>query len=389
MVNKLKTDPRYPLFTDMIAAAERRIPKRVAGYFISGADTEAGLAENMAAFQRMRLVPRYGIDVSNVETQVSVFGRTYGAPIGVAPVGYVSAIWPGAERALAAAAARANVPYVNSTYAIESIETIAAIAPGLAWFQLYYFRTMEDTLALAARAAKAGVDVLVLTIDIPVDSKRTRDHRNRLEFPPRVTPSLLWEVARCPAWAMEFLKHPYPVAGNVMPFARDPKGGERAMRELFETIKMRPLTWDEIGHIRKAWPGKFVLKGIQHPADAEEAVRCGADGIIVSNHGGRQLDAAPAPIDSLPLVAQAVDGRATLMLDSGIRSGLDVVKGLVRGASLTFAGRPFVAACAAMGNHAGPDYAMGLFRTEIAAALGQLGLRSATEAIGNRTIEFR
>ncbi len=378
---------RYPLFQDMIARAERRIPKRIAGYFLGGADTEKGLAENVAAFQRIRLTPRYGVDVANRSPRIELLGRTYSAPIGVAPVGYTSAIWPGAERALSAAAQRANLPFITSTYAIEPMEVIAKLAPDVAWFQLYYIQTMETTLRLVARAEAAGIKVLVVTIDIPTYSKRTRDHRNGLEFPPVITPSLLYEVMQKPAWSAGFLRQPYPLAGNLMPYATNPKGGEQAMRELFAATPVHAMSWDEIKTVRKAWPGKMVIKGVQHPDDAEAALAAGADGVIVSNHGGRQLDAAPASIDALPAIAERVGARMTVMLDSGVRSGLDVVKALVRGAQCCFAGRPFVAACAAAGNHGAP-YSMQLFQDEIDTAFGQLGISGPHEVIGDRGREF-
>jgi len=381
---------RYPLFTDMIADVESRVPKRIAGYFLSGADSEGGLAETTAAFQRIRLVPRYGVDLSQSSTAIELFGRTYAAPIGVAPVGYTSAIWPGAERALAQAAQHANVPFITSTFAIERLEQIITFAPDVAWFQLYALTNMATSVDLMARAARSGYKVLVVTIDIPVYSKRTRDYRTGLEFPPRVTPALLAEVARTPRWSLEYLKRSYPLPGNLMPYAADPGGGVAALRELLARTEIRSLTWAELMDLRKAWPGKLVVKGIQHPADAEAAVAAGADGIIVSNHGGRQFDAAPAPIDSLPAVAAAVGSRATVMVDSGVRSGLDVAKALVRGAQCAFAGRAFVAACAAAGNaEVGAQHAMGLFFDETATALGQLGAATPAALIGDRAREWR
>ena len=377
---------RFPLFTDMMVAAQTRVPRRIAGYLLGGADTENGLDETCAAFSRIRLVPRYGIDVSQRSTAVELFGRTYAAPIGVAPVGYASAIWPGSEQALAAAAQAANVPYVNSTFAIEPLESIKRYAPDVAWFQIYYFQSMDTTLALVKRAERAGYHILVLTIDIPTYSKRTRDHRNGLQFPPTLTPALLAEVAMTPVWAAEFLKRPYPLPGNLMPYARNPSGGEAALRDLLGTTSVYAMTWDEVRAVRKAWPGKLVIKGLQHPGDAVIAVDLGADGVIVSNHGGRQFDAAPAPIDSLPAIAEAVGTRATVMMDSGIRSGLDVTKAIIRGAECCFAGRPFVAACAAAGNQ-GADYAMALFQDEITTAFGQLGACGVRDLLRDRIRE--
>ena len=378
---------RFPVFDDMIEAAERRIPRRIAGYLLGGADSERGLAENRAAFQRIQLVPRYGVDLSKLSLAVDVLGQTYSAPIGVAPVGYTGAIWPGAERALAEAAQRSNVPFITSTFAIESLETIIGYAPDVAWFQLYYFKTKGHSLDLIERAKRAGYRVLVVTIDIPVYSKRTRDHRNSLEFPPAVSLSLLAEVARTPVWSAEYLKRPYPLPGNLMRYAANPAGGAAALRELLAQTEIQALSWEALAELRKAWPGKLVVKGIQHPRDAEAAVAAGADGIIVSNHGGRQFDGAPASIDSLPAVAEAVGGRAVVMLDSGVRSGLDVAKALVRGAQCCFAGRAFVAACAAAG-HPGAAHAMGVFQDEIATALGQLGASSPAALRADRTREW-
>jgi len=381
---------RFPLFVDMLAEAERRIPKRIAGYLLGGADSERGMAENCAAFQRVALVPRYGVDLPERSLNVELFGRSYGAPIGVAPVGYTGAIWPGAERALAKAAQAANVPFITSTFAIEPLETIIGYAPDVAWFQLYCFKTMDHSFDLIERAKRAGYRVLVVTVDIPVYSKRTRDHRNGLEFPPSISLALLTEVARTPLWSAEYLKRPYPLPGNMMRYAANPTGGAAALRELLARAEMRAIGWNDLAELRKRWPGKLVVKGIQHAGDAEAALAAGADGIIVSNHGGRQFDAAPASIDSLPSVVAAVGARATVMLDSGVRSGLDVARALVRGAQCCFAGRAFVAACAAAGNaQAGARHAMSLFQDEIATALGQLGAASPAALLGDRTREWR
>ena len=385
-------DPRlmrhFPLFADIMAAAERRIPKRIGGYFLAGADAEIGLAENLAGFERIRLVPRYGVNVANRDASIEIFGRSYAAPIGMAPVGYTSAIWPGAERQLAAEAQRVGLPFITSTFAIEKLETIKAIAPDVAWLQLYYFTNREISMDLIERAKRSGYSVLVLTIDIPVYSKRTRDHRNGMEFPPALSASLIAEVARTPAWAREFLKHPYPLPGNLMPYAKDPNGGSPALTELLARTEILPFTWDDFAAVRKAWPGKLVVKGIQYANDAKAAVAAGADGIIVSNHGGRQFDAAPAPIDTLPEVADAVGTRATVMMDSGVRSGLDIAKALVRGAQCCFAGRAFVAACAAIGEP-GARHAVSLFRDEFSTALGQLGAVSAAELRADPSREWR
>jgi len=381
---------RLPLFTDILEAAYRRIPRRVGGYFLGGADSEGGLAENCAAFQRIRLVPRYGVDLSQRTSRADLFGRTYSAPIGVAPLGYSSAIWPGSEQALATAAQRANVPYITSMFAIEPLDNIIRYAPDVAWMQLYYFKDKQPSLDVIERAKRAGYKVLVLTVDSPVYSKRTRDHRNGMQFPPVVTPSLLAEVAMTPRWSLEYLKRPHPLPGNLMPYTLDPQGGTKALQEFLARTQIEAIGLGEFAEVRKAWPGTLVVKGLQHPKDAEAAVAAGADGIIVSNHGGRQFDAAPAAIDSLPAIVDAAGGKVPVMLDSGVRSGLDVVRALVRGAHFCFAGRPFLATCAAAGDAGrGARHAMGLFHDEIATALGQLGAASPAALRGDRAREWR
>ena len=377
---------RFPLFSDMAPVAGRRMPKRLGDYYLGGADSEVGLGENAAAFDRIRLVPRYGLDVTQRSTGVTLFGRGYAAPIGVAPVGYASALWPGSERALAAAAQRHNLPFILSTYSIETLESIIRLAPDVAWFQLYAYKSRDCTLDLVRRAAAAGYRVLVVTLDIPVYSKRTRDHRNALVFPPDINLELLWELARAPVWTLRSLFRPYPLPGNLMRYATPGQSRDAAVREVLARNSTYALTWEQLAELRGLWPGKLVLKGLQHPEDALRALALGADGIIVSNHGGRQLDAAPAAIDSLPAIAEAVGSRLTVMLDSGVRSGLDVVKACIRGAVCSFAGRAFLGACGALGN-AGAEHAMRLFQSEISVALGQLGLMSPEAARGHREIE--
>ena len=379
---------RYPTFADMERAASRRMPRFIAGYLMGGADAEACLAENRRALERIRLVPRYGIDITAATTRVSLFGRDWAMPAGIAPVGYMDGQWPGSEQALAAAAERAGVPFILSTYAVNSIETVAAIAPTSTWFQLYTFRDEETTLDLVRRAKAAGITVLVITVDIPVYSKRTRDLRNRLEFPPRITPRILAQIAAAPRWALASARRGRPVMGSLMPYARPELSGWKAMTDLMGIEPNFAVTWAFIERVRAAWPGMLVVKGLIDPRDAEEAVGAGADGIIVSNHGGRQLDAAPASIDALPAIVAAVGSRCTVMMDGGIRSGLDVVKGLVRGARMVFVGRPFVMACAAIGSEPGAEFALALLHEEVRNAFGQLGIRSVDEVLGDRSREF-
>jgi isopentenyl diphosphate isomerase/L-lactate dehydrogenase-like FMN-dependent dehydrogenase len=315
-----------------------------------------------------------------------LLGERWSLPVGIAPIGYLDALWPGAETALAAAAAQADIPFVLSTYAVTDLETMAGVNPQ-AWFQLYAFRDEATTLDLVRRARAAGYKVLVVTVDVPVYSKRCRDLRNGLELPPRITPRILAQVARAPIWLVGTVRRGRPLVGSLMAYAPAGMSGWRAAAELMRTEPNFPVTWRFIERIRAAWPDRLLVKGLLDPEDARTAAAIGADGIVVSNHGGRQLDAAPASIDALPAVVEAVGDRIAVMLDGGVRCGLDVVKALVRGAHFVFAGRPFVLAMAAAGARGGA-YAVSLFHAEIVNAMGQLGLTSIAKVRGNRALEF-
>lgn len=364
---------RFPMVADLEKAARRRMPYRLGGYVFGGADSGSSVRENRAAFDRIRLVPRYGVSIKARSTEVELFGRRWAAPIGIAPIGLCNTLWPGAEQALAAAARAANVPFILSTFSGESVDTIGPIAGDSAWFQLYPFRDFATTRDIARRAAAAGFRVLVITLDTPLYSKRPDDYRNGLVFPPRLTPWFLAEIAAAPYWAIGATGRGYPAYGTLLPYAAPGTTRRRALIDLLDAAGLFELTWEEVGLIRKDWQGPLVIKGLQHPDDARRAADLGADGIIVSNHGGRQLDAAPATIDSLPAIVSAVGDRVAVMLDSGIRCGLDVAKALVRGARFTFAGRPFVYAVAAAGNARGADFVIRLLVEELSTALGQLG----------------
>jgi (S)-mandelate dehydrogenase len=367
---------RYPAIADLERRAERRIPKRLSGYVFGGADSGAGMRENRLAFERIQLVPRYGSDVMQRSTNVEFFGRSWGAPIGVSPVGLLGSIWPGAEHALAAAARAARVPFVLSTFSAHALETIAPIAGPSAWFQLYAIGTMDITLDVVRRAQAADFKALVVTLDAPVNAKRPRDIRNGFEFPPRLTPSFLAEIARCPAWATAAWHEGYPAHRSLLPYVPPGQSQAADLAYMQEKLSIFSLTWEQISEIRQLWQGPLIIKGLQHPDDALTAVARGADGLIVSNHGGRQLDAAPASIDSLPAIAAKTGRQTVLMLDSGVRSGLDVAKTLVRGGQMAFSGRSFIAGCAALGANCGARYTMALLAHEVSLALAQLGVQA-------------
>ncbi|MEZ5924744.1 MAG: alpha-hydroxy acid oxidase [Hyphomicrobiaceae bacterium] len=368
---------RFPAIGSFRPAARRRLPRFAFDYLDGACGDEVAARRNCEAFQRIELRPRFGIDVSTVSTQIEVLGRRWSSPIGVSPVGYGNMYWPGAEEAIAAAAQRANVPFVLSTVSIRSLETIAAIAPDVLWFQLYHLADMRLTEDLVRRARAAGVEVLVFTIDLPTTSKRNRDLLNRFTMPFKPGVKFYAGLLRAPAWSLATLRAGLPYPATLVPYG--PPGLSPAeAAAIVDPMLSTVTTWEHVARVRELWPGKFVVKGVVRADDALKAISIGADAVFVSNHGGRQFDAAPASIDVLPDIAAAVGGKVPLLLDSGIRSGLDVLKAVVRGASLVLSGRSFYYGAAALGPRGGP-HALSILHSELLSNMRQMGVTTLAE----------
>jgi (S)-mandelate dehydrogenase len=371
---------RFPTVDDLRRRARWRVPRFAFDFVDGGANEEACVERNRTAFRSVELLPRYCIDTKGGSTEVELFGARYAAPIGIAPMGSPGLMWPGAEEYLAQAAQRARIPFVLATPANVAIERIAEIAPDVFWFQLYRFAHNDHaiTFDLVRRADAAGARVLVPTVDSAGKSKRPRDIRNGVAVPFPITAKTAWQVVTSPAWACSLLRHGMPRTENLVPYA----GPNPTQVSTARTMQLRSggsHTWDELARLRERWKRAFVVKGILHPKDAERAVSLGADGIIVSNHGGRHFDGAPASIDVLPAIVAAVGSRATVMIDSGIRSGLDVVRALALGAKAGFTGRPFVYGLAALGP-VGAAHVVDMFFDEIRTEFIHTGIRSVAEA---------
>jgi (S)-mandelate dehydrogenase len=371
---------RFPTIDDLRRRARRRVPRFAFDFVDGGANDEVCVERNAMAFRAVELLPRYCIDTKGASTEVELFGTRYAAPIGIAPMGSPGLMWPGAEEYLAQAAQRARIPFVLATPANAAIERIAEIAPDVFWFQLYRFPHNDHaiTFDLVRRADAAGARVLVPTVDSAGKSKRPRDIRNGVAVPFPITVKTAWQVATSPAWAWSLLKHGMPRTENLVPYA----GPDPTQVSTARTMQLRSggsHTWDELARLRERWKRAFVVKGILHPKDAERAVSLGADGIVVSNHGGRHFDGAPASIDMLPAIVAAVGSRATVMIDSGIRGGLDVVRALALGAKAGFTGRPFVYGLAALGP-IGAAHVVDMFFDEIRTEFIHTGIRSVAEA---------
>ena len=369
---KIKYDTRYPSIADLKAKAKKRIPNFAFDYIDGAIDEEVGKKRNRESFHEIKLTPRYLTDVTSVDTSTQVFDRRYDIPFGVPPVGLGDMMWPGAEMALARAAQRSNIPYVLSTFSTTLLEDIASAAPDVCWFQLYVPKELDVTKALIARVKEAGFIVLVVTLDIPVGAKRNREVKNDLKLPFIFTPRIVWQSLIHPLWAIEQLRHGTPDFVNVLPYK---KSSDQGLAQFISDFAMPGVTLERIKKIRSLWDGPLVLKGIQYEPNAVDAMNMGVDGIIVSNHGGRQLDAAPSSVESLKSLSSEVKEKMTTMIDSGVRTGMDVLRAKALGAEFAFSGRAFFYGVAALGPK-GAAQVIEIFRDEITRTLQQLGCDS-------------
>ena len=371
---------RYPHITYLRRRARTRVPHFAFEYADGGAgNDDAGIKHNWAALDAVELVPRYGVMPALPPCDVELFGRHYSAPIGIAPMGGPAIVWPGADLYLARAAQRARIAYTLSTVGGTTIEKIGEIAPDVFWFQLYRFADNNHAIGfdLVRRAEVAGCRALVLTLDVPVRSTRPREAAIGLAGAFKLDLGIVMQSLLSPGWMTALCQHGIPRFANLRAYA----GENISLGELIAFTRREmggAFTWDEVRMYREHWKGTLIVKGILHPQDAEKAVALGVDGIIVSNHGGRQVDALPAPIDALPAVVRQVGNRATVMMDSGIRSGSDVVRACALGASATVAGKAFLWGLGALGGQ-GPGHVIDLLLDETQTALGQLGAHSVAE----------
>ena len=372
---------RFPTIGHMRACARRHVPHFVFEYMDGGAGADVGIAHNWAALDAVELVPRYGVMPSLPPIEVELFGRKYAAPIGIPPMGGPALCWGGADAAMARAAQRARVPYCLGTVGGLTIEDAARLAPDVFWFQLYRMARNEHALGLdlVRRAEAAGAHVLVLTIDVPVRTTRPRETAVGLGRGPfRPDLAMMLNMLASPSWLIALMRNGRPKFPNLKPYAGEGASTEQVI-EFTRGQLGGGFTWDEIARFRDRWKKPMMLKGILHPADAAKAVALGMEGIWVSNHGGRQIEALPPAIDVLPAIAAEVGSRATIIMDSGIRSGTDVVRAAALGAQSTFAGKAFLWSLGALGTQ-GPSHVIDLLIAETRAALGQIGAHTLAEA---------
>jgi (S)-mandelate dehydrogenase len=356
---------------DLRKLAKRRLPKIAYDFIEGGLEDERGIVRNESAFAGFDLVPRYGVDVSACDQSTTLFGRTYAGPLGIAPTGIAGLFRPGADLMLAEAAKAADVPFIMSGTGTAFIEDLGRIAPDHGWYQLYPARDQSISEDMIRRARDAGLSTLVITVDVPVNSKRERNLRNGFTRPLRMTMKTKLEALLHPGWMAEYLRTGMPLFCNWQKYA--PPGASTAeVADFVASQTPVSVLWRDIETFRRLWPGKLVIKGIMHVDDAARCAALGCDGIMVSNHGGRQLDKSPGAIEVLPAIAAAVGDKLTVMFDSGIRRGSDAVVALCLCAKYVFVGRATLYGAAA-GGMAGATRALDIFRDEIGRTMMQMG----------------
>ncbi|MEQ9641044.1 MAG: alpha-hydroxy acid oxidase [Alphaproteobacteria bacterium] len=357
---------------DLRLRAKRRLPKGIFDFIDGGAEDEISLADNRAGFERIRMVPRVLVDVETPDLSTTVLGKPSAAPFVIAPMGSVAVAWPEADLILARAAAKVGIPYTMSTMSTLSVEDLTRQVDGRHWFQLYVMRDWDFNMRLIDRAAAAGCEALAVTVDTYVPGNRERNVRNNVTLPIKPSWRMGWGVMTHPAWALAMAKAGSPEFGNVRDLNQDVAigfnaGGRAASR--FDTS----LDWDDLKRIRDRWPGKLMVKGVEHPTDAVRMVKEGVDAMWVSNHGGRQLDGAIATIDALPTIAEAVGDKVPIIIDSGVRRGVDAMKARALGAEACAVGRAALFGAAA-GGVAGADRALEILTGELRTAMQLSGI---------------
>ena len=357
---------------DIERLAKRRLPRVVYEGIASGVEDERGLLHNEAEFHRYRLVPRAFADVTKRDQSASLFGRSYASPFGISPTGVAGIFRRDAELMLARAASEARIPFVMSGASMVSIERMSQVDPANTWFQIYAARDPKISDDFMRRARDAGFGTLVLTVDNPVLPKRERDMRNGFRLPPKLAPLDMLEALLHLPWVLDYLRNGgMPVMETWAPYAR-PAASAAEVARFFRTQSPSVQTWRDLDGFRRAWPGKLVIKGIMRPSDAVRCIGHGVDGIVISNHGGKALDRAPASIEILAAIKAAVGDRLVVMLDSGVRRGSDIVVARCLGADFIFVGRATLYGVAAAGL-AGASRALSILREEIDTTLGLIG----------------
>lgn len=367
----------YPSIDDLIKKAKKRIPKFAFEYLDGGCNEDVNLYKNTSELREVELKPNYLNEHEGSDLATELFGHLYNAPFGIAPVGLQGLMWPNAPEILARAAFKHNIPFILSTVTTASIERIAKLTEGHAWFQLYHPVDNKLRDDILRRAAAAQYSVLVVLCDVPTFGYRPRDIRNGLAMPPRMTLKNMIQIMGKPHWALRTLFHGQPAFETMKPYMPEGLDMKKLGAFMNSTFNGR-VNEEKLSAIRDRWKGKLVLKGVASEEDTALAIKLGFDGIIVSNHGGRQLDAGQSSVKAMNGIAEKYKSQIKVMMDSGIRSGPDIARAIASGADFTFLGRSFMYGVAALGNKGG-DHTISILKVQLQQVMEQLSCGHVTD----------
>ena len=363
---------------DLRVIAKRRLPRAVFEFIDGGSEDEITLRENRSAFERIRLLPRVLNDVSAPDIRTTLAGKEAQAPIVIAPMGSCMLAWPQADIAIARAAAGLGLPYTLSTMSTTSIEAMAQAVQGELWFQLYVLKDRAFNDQLVDRAQSAGYGALVVTVDLQAGGKRERDLRNGITIPLRLSMRQVLSGMAHPGWALQMLRGGSPQFENVRGYMGNQAANLTIAAKVGQSLDPS-YDWNDLARLRERWKGKLLVKGVEHPQDAARLAALGVDGIWISNHGGRQLDGAVASADALPAIAAQLAGKIPLLIDSGVRRGVDILKARVLGAQAVAVGRAVLYGAAA-GGEAGARRALQILMDELRLSMMLSGVASLHDA---------
>ena len=366
----ININSKYPGVSDLRAKAKTRIPKFAFDYLEGGSNEEYGLAKNTNAIRAVELRSNLLSSVSDVSLDTEIMGHTYSAPFGIAPVGLQGLMWPNAPEILAKAALEANIPFVLSTVSSSSMERIAEVSEGQAWYQLYNPTKDHIRIDLINRLKAAGYKNLMITVDVPTFGYRHNDIKNGLSMPPQMTISNIIQMMKCPRWLLNTALVGKPEMVTLKPYM-DKNMPTSELANFMNNTVMGKVDAESLKVIRDLWPGKLIIKGVISEADVASSIALGADGVVVSNHGARQLDVGEAPVRPLQRISALYGDKISVMMDSGLRSSPDIACAMASGAQFTFLGRAVVYGVAALGNQGG-DHTINILKRQLTQLMGQL-----------------
>ena len=370
MGKQIKYNPRYPSSEDLRYKARKKIPKFAFEYLDGGCNEDISLYKNTHELRKIEMKPRYLVPFSGANLKTELFGHEYAAPFGIAPIGLQGLMWPKSPEILAKSAFEYNIPFVLSTVSTSSYEKIAEITEGRAWFQLYHPSDSKVTKDIIDRIDVAGCPVLIILSDVPSFGYRPRDIRNGLSMPPRMTFENIFRVLKRPHWGLKTLINGQPNFEMLKPYMPKNLNLRQLGKFMNDTFEGR-LNEEKVKRLRDLWKGKLVIKGVESFKDVETAIRLGLDGIIISNHGGRQVDMGQATISSLKTIAPNYSDQIKVMMDSGIRSGTDISRAIASGADFTFLGRSFMYGVSALGRNGG-DHTISILMSQLTQVMEQM-----------------